>query len=160
MARPRIFKDAEQKYVAAEKKVWEFFDMNKGIKPGQALEEWIKAQLPRDQSAADYRIVQIEKERKTLKEDYDLQIKLLTDALNHSLKELDIEKNLLLQRKCDDEDLIHHLWPQWRKDNPLMREPNLLWVRNRDNCKWWTDHGLPLTFEELYGLWPKMEKSE
>jgi hypothetical protein len=157
MGRPKKWKDGKQKSIVAESKVWEFFETNTSLDPGSALEEWIRAQVPRNQSAAEYRIVQIEKDLTILKADYDNALRELTTAYDEARAKLSVEKNLLLQRKSDDVTLLKSLWPQWRKEFPRILKPNKMWCENFEVNEWWNERGIPLTWADILNIWDDME---
>lgn len=154
MARPKKYLKPKNKTITAEESVFEFLESNH-VEPGKALEEWVNAQYPRNQSAAEFRLLRIEDEKKGLKVVYDLNVHRLTEEYDQHIRELDVERELLMARKKDDMVLVRKLWPEYRKQ-ALFSSPNLKWVDDIEIVPWWQEHGVPLTYSDILDLWDKM----
>ena len=160
MGRRREYSDPVVVTLRAERWVSEFFKINKQVKIGRALEEWINATKPRDMSAAEFHIKYLEE-----KKDREIsQHKIMIDEiqLEHEdvIKDLQKKKDILLQQKAKDLNLIRKQWPEFREAYPKVKTKPIGWGGDNTIEPWWGDQGIQLTYGDIHELWDEMEGDE
>lgn len=156
MARPKEWVNGVAKTIMMEDYVASYFETS-DIKPGKALEEWLETQIPRGQTAADYLATSLQKQiefKSALRAERHREIDAELDPEIDSLRR---KKELLLVKSNQDADKLKELWKQWRAEKSEIEKPNEAWKENTEESIWWVRRNYPLTYRDLYRLWPEME---
>lgn len=150
------FRNRKVMTITTEEYVAEFFDKTTFM-PGKALQEWVDAQVPKGTTWADYIEKHYSKEMDELKYQKDHQIHEIEKQYEEKISDLRRKKELSGRKAQVESNALREIWKAWREFKPEITKPNPSWKDDYDEVGFFVSKGHPITFADVFRLWPEME---